>query len=130
MSQGNVDTIRAAYERFNATEQIDPQLLTPDVELTQPEAHGEITYVGRDGVQRGVAVLTDVFDVVRAEPEKFFERDAYVVAFVRLKGTAKSSGIPVDVPFAHVFRFDGALIDRWHGYFDRAEALKAVGLEE
>jgi ketosteroid isomerase-like protein len=130
MSQENVETIRAAYETFNATEEIDPLLMAPDIELTQPEPDGDVTYRGREGVRRGIAALTDIIGGVRAVPEQFFERGPYVVAFVRLTGTAKSSGVPIDAPFAHVFRLNGTLIDRLHGYFDRSEALKAVGLEE
>jgi ketosteroid isomerase-like protein len=130
MSQENVEMIRAAYETFNVTKQFDLELLTPDVEFVQPEADGEVTYHGRDGVARGVGVLTDVFDEVRAEPERFFVRGPYVVAFVRLSGRAKSSGVPVDDPFAHVFRFRGRQVDRWQTYADREQALKAVGLAE
>jgi ketosteroid isomerase-like protein len=46
------------------------------------------------------------------------------------RGRAKASGVPVDQPVAHVFRFEGEKVDQCHAYFDRAEALKAVGLDQ
>ncbi|HEX5224033.1 MAG TPA: nuclear transport factor 2 family protein [Solirubrobacteraceae bacterium] len=129
MSQENVERLRAVYADFNATGQVDLQVLTDDVEFKQPEV-GESIYHGRDGVARGVRELFDVFEDVRAEPDEFFDAGAQIVVFVRLSGRARGSGASVAVPLAHVFRFRGQLIDRWHTYPDRQEALKAVGLEE
>jgi ketosteroid isomerase-like protein len=131
MSQENVDRLRVAYERFG-TDGLTMDLLTDDVEFRQPDeiGGGEGVYHGRDGVVRGVQQLLDVFDELRAEPEEFFVARDYVVVFVRLRGRGKGSGAPIDVPQAHVWRFRGGQVDLWHAYFDRDEALKAVGLEE
>jgi ketosteroid isomerase-like protein len=127
MSEENVEMLRAAYEGWNAGKGFDPELLTPDVEFIQPEI-GDADYHGREGVARGIDELTTVFDEVRAEPEDFFVAGPHVVVFVRLSGVAKGSGVPVELPLAHLFRFRGKQVDRWHAYADRAEALKAVGL--
>src|SRR2546421_6874275 len=129
MSRENVELLEAVYAAFNASKQIDLELLTPDVEFMQPEI-GQSTYFGREGVARGVQELFDVFEEVEAVPEKFFDAGAQVVVFVRLTGRARGSGIPVEFPLAHVFRFRGELVDQWHAYPHRQEALKAVGLEE
>jgi ketosteroid isomerase-like protein len=129
VSQENVELLRAAYERWNAGKGFDPELLTPDVEFTQPEI-GDTEYHGREGVARGIEELTGVFDEVRSEPEDFFVTGPHVVVFVRLSGVARASGVAVELPLAHAFRFRGKQVDRWHTYTDRAEALKAVGLEE
>jgi ketosteroid isomerase-like protein len=99
------------------------------VEFTQPEV-GQSVYHGPEGVARGVRELLDVFEHVRAEPEEFFVAGSEVVVFVRLSGRAKGSGVPVEDHLAHVFRFRGGQVDRWHTYSDRREALKAVGLEK
>ncbi len=130
MSQENVELLRAAYETFNVSKRVDPELMTTDVEFRQPEVGGDVVYHGRDGVARGIQVLVDVFDDVRTEPEEFFVAGAEIVVFVRLSGRARESGVPVDGPFAHVFRFRGEQVDRWHTYADRREALEAVGLGE
>jgi ketosteroid isomerase-like protein len=129
MSQENVERLREIYAAFNASRQIDLEVLTADVEFTQPEV-GETVYHGRDGVARGVQELLDVFEDVRADPEEFFVAGSQVVVFVRLSGRARGSGVPVEFPLAHVFRFRGALVDQWHAYADRREALEAVGLAQ
>src|SRR5439155_4669061 len=89
---------------------------------------GESTYFGREGVERGVQELLDVFENVQAEPEEFFHAEPHIVVFVRLTGCARGSGVPVEFPLAHVFRFRGGLVDQWHAHADRHTALKAVGL--
>jgi ketosteroid isomerase-like protein len=129
VSQENVELLRAAYEGWNAGKGFDPELLTPDVHFTQPEI-GDVEYHGREGVARGIEELTSVFDDVRAEPEDFFVEGPHVVVFVRLSGVARGSGVAVELPLAHVFRFRGKQIDRWHTYAERDEALKAVGVDE
>jgi ketosteroid isomerase-like protein len=130
MSEDNVQRLRAAYETFNADKRIDAEGLTPDVEFRQPDAlgGGEGVYRGRDGFARGVQELLDVFEEFRIEPEEFFVAGATVVAFVRLQGRARQSGVPIDAPFAHVVRFRGEQVELWHAYSDRDEALKAAGL--
>jgi ketosteroid isomerase-like protein len=129
MSQENVERLKAVYAAFNAGEGIDLDLLTSDIEFIQPEV-GESVYFAHEGVERGVKELLDNFEHVQAVPEEFFVVESHIVVFVRLSGRAKGSGVPVEFPLAHVFRFRGELVDQWHTYPDRAEALKAVGLEE
>jgi SnoaL-like polyketide cyclase. len=97
ISKQNVERLRAIYEAFNASKQIALELLTPDVEFTQPEI-GENVYHGREGVARGVQELFDVFEDIRAEPEEFFVAGSEVVVFVRLSGRARGSGCAGRVP--------------------------------
>ena|ERR1039457_4942709 len=130
MSQANVERLRAIYDAFNASKLIDPEWLTSDVEFKQPDelGGGEGVYHGREGFARGVQELLDVFEDFRAEPEDFIVADPDIVAFVRLRGRARVSGVPFDDPYAHVITFRGEQIARWHAYSDRREALRAVGL--
>ena len=129
MSQENVEMLKAVYAAFNAGKGIDLDLLTPDVEFTQPEI-GQSAYFGREGVERGVQELLDVFEHVQAVPEEFFVAEPHIVVFVRLSGRARGSGVSVEFPLAHVFRFRGRLVDQWHAYPDRHAALQAVGLTD
>jgi len=129
MSQENVEMLKAVYAAFNAGKGIDLDLLTPDVEFTQPEI-GQSAYFGREGVERGVQELLDVFEHVQAVPEEFFVAEPHIVVFVRLSGRARGSGVSVEFPLAHVFRFRGVLVDQWHAYPDRHAALQAVGLTD
>lgn len=132
MSRENVDRMRRGYEVFNATSEVDLDLWAPDVEYIQSaEADaGETVFHGRDGVARAVGELTDVFEDLRLDPERFVDLGDRVVAFVRLRGRARESGVPVDTVVAHVATFRGAQIVRWRAYARQEEALEAEGLRE
>jgi ketosteroid isomerase-like protein len=121
-----------AYENFNAQGSLPFDLMTDDIEFRQPDqlGGGEGAYHGREGVARGLSELFDVFDGVSCWTEGFIQADDYIVVFVRLCGCAKLSGVPIDAPFAHVWRFRDEQVDLWHAYTDRREALKAVGLDQ
>jgi ketosteroid isomerase-like protein len=129
MSQERVERLKTVYAAFNAGEGVDLDLLTPDIEFTQPEV-GQSAYFGHDGVERGVQELLDTFENVQAVPEEFIVAEQHIVVFVRLSGRARGSGVPAEFPLAHVFRFRGELVDQWNTYPDRDQALKAVGLAE
>jgi ketosteroid isomerase-like protein len=130
MSSENVERLRVAYEVFKATKRVDTGAMTPDVELIQPDGlgGGAGVYHGPEAFVRGIQELTDTFDDFRVEPEEFFDLGDRVLAFVRLRGRARGSDVPIDGPFAHVVTFRGGLISSWHAYADRNEALVAVGL--
>jgi len=129
--QDNLERLRAAYESF-LTDGLAFDLMTDDIEFRQPDevGGGEGVYHGREGVARGVGELVDVFDEMRAVPERFIPVGDYIVVLVRLQGRAKASGVPIDQPYAHVWRFQGERADLWHAYSDRQEALRAVGLTD
>jgi ketosteroid isomerase-like protein len=131
MSEERIERLRVAYENFG-TDGLALDLITDDIEFKQPDeiGGGEGVYHGRAGVARAMEELLDVFDELHSVPEEFFVAGNYVVVFVRLRGRGKGSGVPVDMPYAHVFRFRGERADQWHVYPDRQEALKAVGLAD
>lgn len=131
LPQENLDRLRVAYGNF-ATGGLSMDLLADDVEFRQPDeiGGGEGVYRGREGVIRGVQQLLDVFDDLHAEVEEFRSAGDYIVVFLRLRGRGKSSSVPIDTPQTHVWRFTGRRADLWQVYFDRAEALKAVGLKK
>ena len=53
-----------------------------------------------------------------------------IVVTNRFVGRLRYTGITGDFPLTVVVRFRDGLIARFEGYRERAEALKAVGLEE
>ena len=132
MSRENVERMRKGYEVFNATSEVDLELWAPDVEYVQTAevGAGETVFHGREGVARAVGELTEVFEDFRVDPERFFDLGDRVVAFVRLRGRAKGSGLPIDAAFAHVATFRGAQITRWRAYARREDALEAEGLRD
>ena len=131
MSQENVERLRRIYEGFNAGRR-DSGVLAADVEFMQPDelGGGRGVYYGVEGFDRGLRELTETFDDFHIEPERFIDAGDRVVAFVRLQGRARQSGVPVDAAFAHVVAFRSGLVVKWHAYAHRGEALNAVGLSE
>jgi ketosteroid isomerase-like protein len=132
MSQENVERLRRSYEAFNVTREVDADLWATDIEYIQTAdvGAGETVFYGREGVARAVAELTDAFEGFRVEPERFFDLGDRVLSFVRLRGRARRSGVPIDASFAHVATFRGSEITHWRAYAHREEALEAVGLRE
>jgi len=53
-----------------------------------------------------------------------------VFVWVRFVGHGAGSGLPVDMEVAHVITLRDGKYARVDEYYDRDEALKAVGLEE
>jgi ketosteroid isomerase-like protein len=132
VSHENVERLRRSYEAFNVSGSVDLDLWDTDVEYIQTAevGAGETVFHGRDGVAEAVGELTEAFEDFRVEPERFFDLGDRVLAFVRLRGRAKQSGVPIDAPFAHVATFRGTRITHWHAYARREEALQSVGLGE
>jgi ketosteroid isomerase-like protein len=50
--------------------------------------------------------------------------------WVRFSGHEAGSGLPIDMELAHVLTLEDGRVRRLEEFTDRAEALKAVGLEE
>jgi ketosteroid isomerase-like protein len=68
---------------------------------------GETLFRGREGIIQAIEELTDAFEDFRVEPERFFDLDDRVLAFVRLRGRARRSGVPIDAPSRMWRLFEG-----------------------
>ena len=66
------------------------------------------------------------FDV-RFLAEEFIAADEQVVAIGRLKGNTRAEGVPIDVPFAHVWTVRDGRLARLRVYTDTAVLAKALG---
>jgi ketosteroid isomerase-like protein len=132
MSQENVERLRRSYEAFNTTQEVDLDIWAADIVYIQTAdvGAGETIYRGREGVAEAIGELTDAFEGLRVEPEEFFDLGDRVLAFVRLRGRARRSGVPIDESFAHLATFRGSEIAHWQAYARRDEALEAAGLRE
>ena len=131
MSRERVERLHRDYETFNATKRIDDTAIAPDVVVIAPDNMlGGGVLRGRDAVARNVREFTDTFDDFRVDVEKVFDGGDRILAFVRFRGRAHGSGIPLDLPLAHLWTFRGDLAVEQRVYLDREEALEAVGLRE
>ncbi len=132
MSQENVRLVERAIAAINARD-IEGYLAccTENVKLETPMAAVGGVYEGIDGIRR---FFTDIED---AAPDFLIELDGLeavdskrVLAFMRSSSTGRASGIRLAAPSTNVYDLIDGKISHIRIFFDRQEALKAVGLEE
>jgi hypothetical protein len=129
MSLGNVEIVRRQYA--------DPRPLADSARI-HPNAQFDFTDVYPDQpVLSGVEEMRSFRDAgpwgrsIHFEPERYFDvDDERVLVFVRVTSTGRASGVPVESRVAQEFTIRDGLIVRVKVHRERAEALKAVGLEE
>jgi len=88
-------------------------------------------------VHRGPAALVarmseidNVWEELRVEPQEFIDTDEFVVVPIRALVRGRGSGVGVEFDEVHVYRLRDGKIIELREYREKAEALKAVGLEE
>jgi hypothetical protein len=128
--------LRAAYDAFNRGVQSGDLLssierfLDPEVEwrLAADQPDADQIYRGHEGVKRLFDRWLEAWDEWALEPEEFIDAgDAWVVPD-RIHGRGRTSGVTVDVPYAHVFKLRGGKIVKVQDYSTKEQALQAVGL--
>jgi ketosteroid isomerase-like protein len=131
MSQENVEIVRRAIDAFlrrdlDATVQdADPDIV---VEWSRSPGVQAGIYRGVDTSREFWSTFLETFDRMTFLANEFIERGEYVVVpnVTRLWGR---DGIEVAARSTYVARLRGGHIVEWTLYRERAEALKAVGLE-
>jgi ketosteroid isomerase-like protein len=129
VSQENVEIVRRAF--------IDPAPLSSGAHIAA-DAEFDFTAIYPDRpVLRGIEEMRGFRDAgpwgrsIGFEPERYFDADdERVLVFVRASSKGQTSRAAVETRIAQVFTIHDGLIVRVKVYRDRAEALKAVGLEE
>src|SRR5271157_819964 len=105
--------------------------LDEEYELRLPGGYpeGEPVFRGREGFAQLLAMLRDAWAEWRFEPERFIDAGEQVVVFVRVVARGSASGVPIELPDAHVVSLHGARLTSTCVYRDRSEALEAAGLD-
>ena len=105
--------------------------LDEEYELQLPGGYpeGEPAFRGREGFAQLVAMLRDAWAEWRFEPERFIDAGDQVVVFVRVVAKGSASGVPIELPDAHVVTLRDGRLTSTRVYRDRSEALEAVGLQ-
>jgi ketosteroid isomerase-like protein len=131
MSRENVAAARRIYEARNRGD-IDAVLLECHPGVTwQPHLArlGNEPIRGHDEVRAYMTSLKEDWESFRHEPEEFFDAGEVVVAFLHTYARGRGSGVDVEVPVAHVLRFEDGKCLGYVSYHDRTEAMKVAGLE-
>ena len=134
MSQENVEIVRRGNALLNAGDLASAFALWDDNGEYRDLQHGPDmpeVFKGRDGLQRVMALWTDVYDDFGAEILDYIDADSWVVCDTRWYGRGKGSDVTTEVHVADAYELrDGKIVRGIMSYPDVATALKAVGLEE
>jgi ketosteroid isomerase-like protein len=133
MSQENLEIVGRGFAHFQATGDFLDELVDPDFVWDMSKFRGwpeQQTYEGLDGARQFMRDWLEAWDDWELEVEAFHDAGDQVVAIIRQRGRAKSTGLEVDMHLAQVFTVRDGLQLRMEMYADPAEALAAVGIEE
>jgi ketosteroid isomerase-like protein len=133
MSRENVDLVRRLYDdlaqgKFRG----HTDLFDPDIELQRSwgTPRSPDVWRGLEAFAQGMREYIEAFRDLRVEGEEFIDLGDRVLVHTRHRGLGKGSGIPYEKEITDVVTVRDGLIVRWATYWNRAEALEAVGLRE
>ena len=134
MSQENVETARRIYESYARGDLAPLELLDPEIEWRGPREFPDLAepHYGHDGVRRYVAKVREAIDDYRVTPEEFVDVGPdLVLVLSREGGRGRGSGAEVQTHLtAHVWTIRGGKAVRMQSYWERSDAMRAVGLRE
>jgi ketosteroid isomerase-like protein len=99
----NAELMRAAYERWNATNRLPVDLFDPDIVWDNPLTDEKRVHRGIDEVVRNMGDVLDSFEYMRNDPEQIVARDDLVVVVSRTKIRGRGSGVEYTNRAAHVW---------------------------
>ena len=126
-----MEIVQRYFDHFNET----GEPLWTDID---PDAVFEIdrescvagTYRGHEGIRELLRLTAEVFDQFRYEVDDLVDAGDSVLVLARLHARGVQSGATGAQHGAIVFQIRDGLIVAYRSYFDRREALAAVGLGE
>jgi len=133
MSQENVELVRRLNDVYNKrgfaenSEVLDPEFVW---DMSRMEVLESASYTGDEGFRSFFESWAEGFASDQVEAEEIVDAGDRVVVMVHHSGRGMTSGIEVDQRYAMVWTVRDGRAMRMDMYPARAEALKAVGLEE
>jgi ketosteroid isomerase-like protein len=135
MSQENERLARQGMRAFNERD-IEGLVATMhpegEIELVGGFADimGQNIFRGTQAVRRFYSDWFTTFKTMNVEFERFREAGELLLAYTRLDATVEGSDAPVETLGAVVWSFKDGKTSRMALYYDRQEALEALGLKE
>jgi ketosteroid isomerase-like protein len=145
VSQENIEIVRRIYASVDlsrpgsvSTASVPSETLgefiDPEIEWFGPREFPDLAepHYGHAGVQRYLAEIAEVLDDYRMVPERFIDAgEDRVLVFSREGGRGKGSGAAVETHLtAHLWTLKDGQAVRMQSYWERTDALEAVGLSE
>jgi ketosteroid isomerase-like protein len=133
VGEAEVELVRKVYDLWDRREYSSTaEFIDPDVEFVRIGAE----FADLAGEWRGVpqmwAAIVEfwrAWEDLQNRPERFIDLGDRVLALVKQIGRGRVSGLVVERDVAFLFTVREGKIVRLVGYWDRTEAMRAVGLE-
>ena len=135
MPRENVELVRReVYEAFIENGVFNYEFLDPEIEWRGPRGFPDLAapHYGHDGVRRYMEKLSEAIEDYQMVPEEFIDAGTdQVLVFSREGGRGAGSGAEVQThPTAHVWTIRDGKAIRMQSYWERSDAIEAVGLSE
>jgi ketosteroid isomerase-like protein len=132
MSQQSVELARRVLEAINPPRDVDAFIgyCDPSIEFHSVfAAVGGAVYRGHDALRRWHRDVQEAWgDEIFNAPEAYFDLGEYTLVFHVLHGRGRHSGVKVNMPVAHVFRWRDGLLVYSRLYVHREDALRDLGV--
>ena len=129
MSQENVETLRAVYERWRTGDLWTPEVFDDDAELVwAAEIPDADTYHGLAEIEDSARQWLSAWDALRIEAEEFVDLGERVLVLITVRGRGKDSSIETEGKYAHLWTLRRGKATRLVGYGDWDGARASVGL--
>ena len=131
-----MEVVRQAYDAwgrgdFRSTLDIyDPHVVF--VHRVGPLALQDLAgvYWGVAGLRDYMRKVLDLWSSATLEVEELVEAGDSVVAAIHMRMVGRAGGVPVELPYFHVWTFRGGSVIRFEVVPEREQALEAVGLRD
>jgi ketosteroid isomerase-like protein len=137
VSQENVELARRAWELFTegasleSSEMVWSELLSPELEYREdPQWPGSGVYRGREAIRARVEEYWEILGPTEVTLRDIKGRGDVVVVVFDIRGKSRQTSLPFEHEWAYVWTFGEGRLTEWQAYFQKDEALKAVGLQE
>ena len=126
----NVERVLRGYDAWNRHDwDLLFEMLDPEIEWLPME--GTMIggpFHGHAEVREFMETLAEMWDEFRIEAEDFIEHGDRVLALVRVRSRARTSGIELDEQWAHLWTARDGLAVRLQVFSDRRRAFEQSGL--
>ncbi len=131
MSQENVELVRQAYEAFDSDLEALLRVLDPAIEWVSPsDAIEPGVRRGHHGVRDAFAATAMAWAEPTHAPAEFIEADDKVLVPVTFRGHGRGSGMDAERAEFHVWTVRAGAIVRFEWFYQREQALEALGRRE
>jgi ketosteroid isomerase-like protein len=113
----NVELLRALFERFNESGELDFSVIDAEFELhARPDVPDGRVWRGIEGIRDFFATTAEAFDPIRWEANEMIAEGRHVVVRAHVTAYGASSGTPIEMDEAQLWTFRDGLVVRLQGF--------------